>query len=77
MYYYSTNVPKVGQILIGHLIKEKEGETCFYVRIPEYNNIEGMIPKSNLPKKRRTVLFEKRPQVGRVVLPLLLQVFPP
>ena len=55
MYYYSShsNIPVVGQVLVGQILLEKEEETCIYVRIPEYNNIEGIIPKSNLPKKRR------------------------
>lgn len=59
MYYYlsqshsNSNIPLVGQVLVGQILLEKEEETCIYVRIPEYNNIEGIIPKSNLPKKRR------------------------
>ena len=53
MLYYSSDMPVVGQIVIGHLILEKEEDQCLYVRVPEYNNIEGIIPKSNLPKKKR------------------------
>lgn len=54
MFYYSSDMPIVGQIVIGHLIPGKEEANCLYVRVPEYNNIEGIIPKSDLPKKRRT-----------------------
>ena len=54
MFYYSSNSPKVGQVVLGYLMNDKEEENCIYVRIPEYDNVEGMIPKSNLPKKRRT-----------------------
>jgi translation initiation factor 2 alpha subunit (eIF-2alpha) len=54
MQHYSSSTPKVGQVVLGYLLNEKEEENCLYVRVPEYGNIEGMIPKSNLPKKRRT-----------------------
>jgi translation initiation factor 2 alpha subunit (eIF-2alpha) len=53
MFYYSSNMPIEGQIVIGYLVPDKEEENCLYVRVPEYNNIEGIIPKSNLPKKKR------------------------
>jgi translation initiation factor 2 alpha subunit (eIF-2alpha) len=53
MFYYSSDMPIEGQIVIGHLVLDKEEENCLYVRVPEYNNIEGIIPKSNLPKKKR------------------------
>lgn len=54
MYYYDSKLPSVGQIVLAHIVTQKETEQCLYVRIPEYNDIEGIIPKADLPKKRRT-----------------------
>jgi len=76
MYYYSSNVPKVGQVVLGNLLNDKETEDCLYVRLPEYQNIEGMIPKSNLPKKRRMynrVLAQMRKDV---IIPCVLKSKP-
>lgn len=53
MYYYDSKLPSVGQIVLAHIVTQKETEHCLYVRIPEYNDIEGIIPKADLPKKRR------------------------
>jgi translation initiation factor 2 alpha subunit (eIF-2alpha) len=66
----------MGQVVLGYLINEKEEENCLYVRIPEYDNIEGMIPKSNLPKKRRTfkrVLAKMRKDI---IVPCVLKTKP-
>lgn len=53
MFYYQSTTPNVGQIVIGILMPERETTNCLYVRVPEYDNVEGLIPKSNLPKKKR------------------------
>lgn len=53
MLFYSSDKPVEGQVLVGNILLEKEEETCIYVKIPEYNNIEGLISKSYLPKKKR------------------------
>jgi translation initiation factor 2 alpha subunit (eIF-2alpha) len=53
MLFYSSDKPLEGQVLVGNILLEKEEETCIYVKIPEYDNIEGLISKSYLPKKKR------------------------
>jgi len=51
MFYYNQEIPTKGTVLIGDLINDEENEYCLYVKLPEYNNIKGIIHKSELPKK--------------------------
>jgi len=53
--YYSEKVPSQGTIVIGKIYDESE--RSLFVRLPEYGNICGMIPKSDLPAKKKA--FDK------------------
>lgn len=51
MFFYKEHLPDINTIVIVKLIKEKENENCFYVNLPEFNNIEGVINKAEFSKK--------------------------
>lgn len=54
MHYYCNHIPNKETIVIAKLNNEDESEFCFYVELPEYDNIQGVIQKSELPKKIKT-----------------------
>lgn len=53
MYYYSNKLPPINSTVIGKLMLNKETEFSLYVILPEYDNIEAIIIKSQLPKKKK------------------------
>lgn len=56
MYYYLEKIPKKDSIVIGIIKHDQETENNLYVELPEFNNIMGIIPKSEFPVKKKTYL---------------------
>lgn len=53
MFFYNDEKPPVNSVAIAELILEEENDLCLYVTLPEYNNLRGIIPKSELARKKR------------------------
>jgi translation initiation factor 2 alpha subunit (eIF-2alpha) len=51
MFFYHSHIPDINSIVIAVLQPEKENENCFYVKLPEFNNIEGIINKKEFSRK--------------------------
>lgn len=51
MYFYTNTIPIKNSLVVCHIVKESD--SSFYVELPEYNNVQGIITKSQLPKKRK------------------------
>lgn len=56
MYYYLEKIPKKDSIVIGIIKHDQETENNLYVELPEFNNIMGIIPKSEFPVKKKAYL---------------------
>lgn len=51
MYFYTNKIPNQNDLVVCDMVKETE--SSIYISLPEYDNIQGIITKSQLPKKRK------------------------
>jgi len=69
--YYETEMPDVGDVVMVKVASMKDS-SC-YVRLLEYDNIEGMIPTTELSKRRiRSINQLVKP--GRVLIVVVIRV---
>jgi translation initiation factor 2 subunit 1 len=69
--YYENEMPDVGSVVMVKV--ESMEESMCYVRLLEYNNIEGMIPFTEL-SRRRIRSMSQLAKVGRVLIATVIRV---
>lgn len=52
MSYYRNKLPLKGSVVVAERLRESE--TCIYVKMPEYSDMNGVIYKSDLPVRAKT-----------------------
>lgn len=51
MHFYTNKIPEKGTIVVVNF--DRHNELCVYVKLPEFNDIEGVIYNSELPKRAK------------------------
>jgi translation initiation factor 2 alpha subunit (eIF-2alpha) len=51
--FYSDRTPSINSIVTVEIDLANESEHCIYVKLLEYSNMNGIIPKSSLPAKKK------------------------
>uniref|UniRef100_A0A7S1R0L7 S1 motif domain-containing protein n=1 Tax=Neobodo designis TaxID=312471 RepID=A0A7S1R0L7_NEODS len=69
--YYENEMPAIGDVVMVKV--EKMTDTSCYVRLLEYNNIEGMIPYTEL-SRRRIRSISQLAKVGRLQIAVVIRL---
>lgn len=69
--YYENEMPSIGDVVMVKV--EKMTDTSCYVRLLEYNNIEGMIPYTEL-SRRRIRSISQLAKVGRLQVAVVIRL---
>lgn len=69
MYFYTDRYPEQGTIVIANMKVGDKSDNCMYVTLPEYNNVDGILYRNELPKrlKLQKKAIADMKQVGQIV----------
>lgn len=69
MFFYEDKFPMKGTIVVANMKIGDKSDNCMYVTLPEYNNIDGILYRNELPKrlKLQKKAISDMKQAGQIV----------